>query len=128
MGANSLTPKCPADEAIVCKNLTNYMPQFDVAAARLNGQNSGLALNSSDIFTLMQMAAFELNVRGFSDWIDVFTMDEWLSFGYTQDLYFYYCAGPGDEKMKAVGAVYANATLHLLNEGPEKSGPIFFSL
>lgn len=54
MGANSLTPKCPADEAIVCKNLTNYMPQFDVAAARLNGQNSGLALNSSDIFTLMR--------------------------------------------------------------------------
>lgn len=40
-----------------------------------------------------EMSAFELNVRGFSDWIDVFTMDEWLSFGYVQDLYFYYCAG-----------------------------------
>lgn len=40
-----------------------------------------------------EMAAFELNVRGYSDWVDVFTMDEWVSFGYTQDLQFYYCAG-----------------------------------
>lgn len=39
------------------------------------------------------MAAFELNVRGSSPWVNVFTLDEWVSFGYTQDLYFYYCAG-----------------------------------
>lgn len=39
------------------------------------------------------MSAYELNVRGFSEWTNVFTLDEWLSFGYTQDLQFYYCAG-----------------------------------
>lgn len=39
------------------------------------------------------MAAFELNARPFSDWIDAFTLDEWASFGYTQDLSYYYCSG-----------------------------------
>lgn len=39
------------------------------------------------------MSVFELNVRGYSDWTDAFTMDEWKWFGYTQDLTFYYCAG-----------------------------------
>ncbi|KAK1767542.1 histidine phosphatase superfamily [Phialemonium atrogriseum] len=128
MGANSLTPYCPKDnDTSVCNNLSRYMPQFDVAAARLGRQNPGLELDSTDVFNLMQMAAFELNVRGYSDWVDVFTMDEWVSFGYTQDLQFYYCAGPGDKNMKAVGAVYANATLHLLNQGPKKAGSIFWS-
>ncbi|KAL1845398.1 hypothetical protein VTK73DRAFT_590 [Phialemonium thermophilum] len=94
MGANSLTPNCPGDnDTQVCDGLTNYMPQFDVAAARLKAQNPGLDLNATDIYNLMTMAAFELNIRGYSDWIDVFTMDEWVSFGYTQDLHFYYCAG-----------------------------------
>jgi len=36
------------------------------------------------------MAAFELNARPFSDWIDAFTLDEWVSFGYTQDLSYYF--------------------------------------
>ncbi|RFU71985.1 3-phytase b [Trichoderma arundinaceum] len=103
-GANSLTPKCLTDEKL-----------------------GSLKLNSTDVYNLMQMAAFELNVRGYSDWIDVFTLDEWVSFGYTQDLYFYYCAGPGNEKMKAVGSVYANATLKLLNEGPDKAGKMYWS-
>lgn len=39
------------------------------------------------------MSVFELNVRGYSDWTNAFTLDEWKWFGYTQDLMFYYCAG-----------------------------------
>jgi hypothetical protein len=35
---------------------------------------------------------------------------------------------PGDKNMAAVGAVYVNASLSLLNEGPEKAGPMFFNL
>lgn len=34
---------------------------------------------------------------------------------------------PGDKNMNAVGAVYVNASLTLLNEGPS-SGTIFFNL
>lgn len=39
------------------------------------------------------MAAFELNVRPYSPWMDAFTLDEWVAFGYTNDLTYYYCAG-----------------------------------
>lgn len=30
--------------------------------------------------------------------------------------------------MAAVGAVYANASLTLLNQGPQEAGPLFFNL
>ncbi|CAK7243370.1 MAG: acid phosphatase pho5 [Sporothrix thermara] len=119
MGANSLTPTCLHDnDTAVCGNLTNLQPQFQVAAARLNAQTRNLRLNATDVYNLMQMASYELNVRGYSDWVDVFSLDEWVAFGYVQDLSYYYCNGPGDKNMKAVGAVYANASLSLLNEGP----------
>ncbi|KAL1864799.1 acid phosphatase pho5 [Paecilomyces lecythidis] len=126
-GADSLTPTCDNDnDQKTCNALTNLLPQFYVAAERINSQNPGLNINASDVYNLMEMAAFELNARAFSDWINVFTLDEWVSFGYTQDLYYYYCAGPGDKNMNAVGAVYVNASLTLLNEGPS-SGTIFFN-
>ncbi|CAK7197879.1 acid phosphatase pho5 [Sporothrix eucalyptigena] len=128
MGANSLTPSCLVDnDTATCASLTNYHPQFDIAVARLNALVPGLQLNHTDVYNLMQMAAFELNVRGYSDWIDVFSLDEWVAFGYTQDLHYYYCSGPGDKNMRAVGSVYANASLTLLNDGPKKAGKLFLN-
>ncbi|CAI7678580.1 acid phosphatase aph 3-phytase phyB [Penicillium manginii] len=128
MGANSLTPSCDTDnDYTTCDDLTNLMPQFKVAAARLNSQNPGLSLNESDVYYLMSMASFELNARAFSEWINVFTQDEWVSFGYVEDLNYFYCAGPGDKNMAAVGSVYANASLTLLNQGPEKASPLYLN-
>ena len=37
--------------------------------------------------------AYELQTRPFSPWIDAFTHDEWVAFGYVQSLSYYYCAG-----------------------------------
>lgn len=45
------------------------------------------------LLTKLEMAAFELNVRPYSEWINAFSLDEWVSYGYTQDLQYYYCAG-----------------------------------
>lgn len=42
---------------------------------------------------IIAMASFELNARASSEWINVFTQDEWVSFGYVEDLNYYYCAG-----------------------------------
>ncbi|RAK89675.1 3-phytase B [Aspergillus costaricaensis CBS 115574] len=128
MGADSLTPTCDTDnDQTTCDNLTYQLPQFKVAAARLNSQNPGMNLTASDVYNLMVMASFELNARPFSNWINAFTQDEWVSFGYVEDLNYYYCAGPGDKNMAAVGAVYANASLTLLNQGPKEAGPLFFN-
>ncbi|PWY75229.1 acid phosphatase aph, 3-phytase phyB [Aspergillus sclerotioniger CBS 115572] len=127
-GADSLTPTCDTDnDQTTCDNLTATMPQFKVAAARLNAQNPGMNLTETDIYNLMLMASFELNARPFSNWINAFTQDEWVSFGYVEDLNYYYCAGPGDKNMAAVGAVYANASLTLLNQGPKEAGSLFFN-
>lgn len=56
MGANSLTPMCPEDHLTqTCKSLSQDLPAFHVAADRLNKQNLGLELNSTDVYQLMCM-------------------------------------------------------------------------
>lgn len=40
-----------------------------------------------------EAGAQELNVRGHSDWINVFTMDEWIAYGYISSLGYYWCHG-----------------------------------
>ncbi|KAK9459717.1 3-phytase B [Lipomyces oligophaga] len=128
LGGNSLTPSCLNDTGLtICDSLTGYQPQFDVAAKRLNTLVSGLNLTALDVNHLMQMAAFEVSIRGYSDWVEVFNYDEWVAFGYTQDLSYYYCSGPGDKNMRAVGSVFVNASLTALNQGPETAGPMLWN-
>ncbi|KAI1611984.1 3-phytase B [Exophiala viscosa] len=118
-GADSLTPTCLADTGLVaCFYTTRTLPQFEVAAQRLNSQNPGLNLNSTDILALMAVGTFELQSRSYSPWINAFTLDEWVAFGYIQDLSYYYCSGPGDPYQIAVGQVFANASLALMEAGP----------
>ncbi|KAH0842003.1 3-phytase B [Fonsecaea pedrosoi] len=118
-GADSLTPSCPADKSLLaCFYAQRTLPQFNVAAARLNAQNPGLNLNSSDVVPLMSIATYELQARSYSPWVDAFTLDEWIAFGYVQDLTYYYCSGPGNPYSIAIGQVFANASLALLEAGP----------
>ncbi|GFN12981.1 acid phosphatase pho5 [Aspergillus tubingensis] len=129
-GADSLTPTCHVqddDAQSICGDMPYYLPQFDVAADRLNAQYQGLNLNWTDVYSLILMTAYELNTRSSSPWIDVFTTDEWISFAHLWNVNFYYCAGPGNKYTRALGALYLNATLTLLQQGPSSSGPLFFN-
>lgn len=54
-------------------------------------------------------------------------MDEWLAYSYISELGYYYCHGPADKNSLVLGSIYTNATLALMNEGPDKAGKIFFS-
>ncbi|KAJ5892994.1 hypothetical protein N7504_009685 [Penicillium tannophilum] len=130
-GANSLTPTCAAGvlEEYSCYEDRFYstFPPLEVAAARLNKQNPGLELTAKDVNYLMQMAGFELNVRAYTPWANAFTLDEWVAFSYIFDLSYYYCFGPGSNYQMANGQVYANATRVLMEEGPKKSGSMFWS-
>ncbi|KAL3488312.1 histidine phosphatase superfamily [Aspergillus germanicus] len=67
-------------------------------------QNPGLNLNGTDVVSLMhsdimlrKLAAFELNIRPYSPWMNAFTPDEWVAFGYYVDLIYY--SGPGQGTM-----------------------------
>lgn len=54
-GADSLTPTCDHDnDQSTCNALPKMMPQFYVAAERLNTQNPGLNLNATDVYNLMR--------------------------------------------------------------------------
>ncbi|ANB12835.1 acid phosphatase PHO11 [Sugiyamaella lignohabitans] len=125
-GANSLTPTCFTGNDSPTPNLNN-LTQFAVAAERLNRENVGLNLTVSDIYNLMLLAPFELNGRPFSPWFNVFTLEEWITFGYYNDLNYFYGTGggPGANISLPIGSVYANATLSLLND--PNAGKLFFS-
>jgi acid phosphatase len=87
---------------------------------------TGMHFSDQDIYAMQEMCGFETTVRGRSDWCDVFTQEEFLSFEYARDLLHYYRAGPGQKYAASMGWLWLNATTNLLLEGPA-AGPLFFS-
>jgi acid phosphatase len=90
-------------------------------------QQTGMRFQDHEIYAMQEMCGFETTVRGRSDWCNVFTQDEFLSFEYARDVLHYYRAGPGQKYAASMGWLWLNATTNLLLEGPE-AGPLFFSL
>jgi acid phosphatase len=90
-------------------------------------QQTGMRFQDHEIYAMQEMCGFETIVRGRSDWCNVFTQDEFLSFEYARDVLHYYRAGPGQKYAASMGWLWLNATTNLLLEGPE-AGPLFFSL
>lgn len=118
MGLNSLTPRaaCNAyNSSSGAAKVANYSTQYlkDIQA-RLVKQNPGLNLTTSDIQNLFGYAAFEINVRGYSPFADLFTNDEFIKYSYSQDLANYYNNGPGNNLTKAIGSTFLNSSLALL--------------
>lgn len=122
MGANSLTPHCgvPDNAAnnATKKDFGKINPHFYVAAERLNNEYTGLNLTDADIYNLQQIASYEMNVRPWSPWLNVFTKEEWIGYQYLRDCHFYYYSGPGSYTSKPKGSVFTNSTLQLLKSGP----------
>ena len=119
-GANTLSAgyACPAwdedaNDDILEKYDTTYL---DDIAKRLNKENKGLNLTSTDANTLFAWCAYELNARGYSDVCDIFTKDELVRYSYGQDLVSFYQDGPGYDMIKSVGANLFNATLKLMKQ------------
>jgi acid phosphatase len=131
-GLDSLTPTCLAPMQGVCnslevvENFPIYFTIFEDTATRLNATNPELHLNSTDIYNLMQIASWEVQIRGESPWVDVFTNEEWITYGYLGDLMYYFCFGPGQITAIGSGSVLANASLTLMQNGPEEDGSLHF--
>lgn len=129
-GANSLSPSCELKEKIsttLCPDFT-YYKEFDEAAQRLNKLYPGMNLNSSDVYNLLDLVSYELNVRGSSPWVSVFTSQEWVAYEYYVDALYYCTAGPGSVTGPIIGSLFLNGTRNLLVKGPEESNlPLAFS-
>ncbi|CUS23011.1 LAQU0S08e00166g1_1 [Lachancea quebecensis] len=124
-GANNLSPgySCPAWDAdefseITDSFSTDYLKEISI---RLNNENKGLNLTSSDATNLFAWCAFELNARGFSDVCNIFTREEFLNYAYQDDLESYYQDGPGNPMIQAVGTNLFNASVELLKQSEELS-------
>lgn len=136
LGANTLTPgrTCLANKRDHNEGQRKgYRLMGDYRATyigaireRLLGQTS-MKFSDQEVYAMQEMCGFETTVRGRSDWCDVFTQDEFLSFEYARDLLHYYRAGPGQRYAPSMGWLWLNATTNLLLEGPG-AGPLFFSL
>jgi acid phosphatase len=90
-------------------------------------KQTGMSFQDHKINAMQEICGFETTVRGRSDWCNVFTQDEFLSFEYARDVLNYYRAGPGQKYAASMGWLWLNATMNLLLEGPG-AGPLFFSL
>lgn len=111
--------------AMLAEYLSSYLP---AVSKRLAKQNSDVTFNSIELYGMQEMCGFETMVRGWSPWCDVFTEQEWTQFEYARDIIHYYRAGPGNDYAGAMGWLWLNATLNLLNQGPKSAGSLFFSL
>lgn len=120
--------RCPVPDKKFQSNYVNgwYLKEFKQLANRLNKEN-GLNLTDVDALNLIGTAAFELNIRGNSPWVDVFTSEEWIAYEYYQSAYYYCYFGPGAEATPYRGSIYLNATRTLLNQGPDVVLPLYFS-
>jgi acid phosphatase len=94
-------------------------------AHRLSAESGGFAFSSLDIYSMMEMCGFEILVRGYSPWCEVFTKEEWLDFEYARDLLHFYRAGPGNKYAGAMGWLWLNATQDLLSQ--EVTRGVYFS-
>ncbi|ODQ70504.1 hypothetical protein LIPSTDRAFT_39586, partial [Lipomyces starkeyi NRRL Y-11557] len=130
-GANSFSPPCFAPVTPSVDTVTPLLHLFDNAVARLNGPNPGLNITTSDVYGLLNIAVFELNVRGARSLVrNLFTYDEWVVFSYIYATTYYYLVGPGTNSTLPKGYVLANATLTLLENGPtyHRNGTVSDSL
>ncbi|KAK6458872.1 acid phosphatase [Scheffersomyces xylosifermentans] len=113
-GLNSLAPRwgCTA---------YNGSANNDFVMDRFTTANPGLDITNSDISSLFQICAYETNSRGYSPFCDIFTQDEFVTYGYANDLAFYYSSGPGGHNSVTAGAVQFNATMALLKDNSAKN-------
>lgn len=119
-GVNSLTPRnsCPnydnsINDETVAKYNTSYLQTI---ADRLNKPNPGLNLTALDVNSFVNWCAFEINVRGSSQFCDLFTNEEYIKASYANDLSNYYSNGPGNNFTKTIGSTLLNASLNLLKD------------
>nr|CAI6471098.1 AKR_HP1_G0022370.mRNA.1.CDS.1 [Saccharomyces cerevisiae] len=106
---------------------TSKCSSFVGIAKRLNKENKGLNLTSSDATTFFAWCAYELNARGYSDICNIFTKDELVRFSYSQDLETYYQTGPGYDVVRSVGANLFNASVKLLKESEVQDQKVWLS-
>lgn len=117
-GANSLTPNvaCKDWRKDVDHSYRNFNTDFWNAAIERITKGNNFKLSKGDLNTFVDWCAYEINVRGYSPFCNLFTNDELVKSSYRLDISYYYNNGPGNKLTETIGAPYLNATLAYLKE------------
>lgn len=124
MGGNSLTPRysCKSfnqniNNDLIEKYDKSYLQQI---LTRLTKDNPGLELTTSHIQGLFLWIAFEINVKGYSPFSHIFSIDEYIKDGYRNDIVNYYKTGPGHNLTTVIGSPMVEAFLKILQDKQKK--------
>ena len=85
--------------------------------ARLNDKAPAFNFTADDVIAMQEMCGYETVLRGSSAFCstDLFSPDEWLSFEYSEDIFYHYAVGYGNELSGPIGFPWVNETLNLLS-------------
>ncbi|GAB9466680.1 Phosphoglycerate mutase [Globisporangium polare] len=120
MGANTLTPidSCtnfPKDISGSYQTAftATWVPQ---SLARLEKLWPGFGFISDDLFGMMDLCMYEMNLLGKTQrrFCQVFTDEEWINYEYNKDFGYYYDSGWGNPLARVAGLPYVNAVSKLL--------------
>ncbi|KIJ69717.1 hypothetical protein HYDPIDRAFT_77157 [Hydnomerulius pinastri MD-312] len=113
---NNMCPNAGSSSTETNAWLSTFAPPI---TARLNAAAPGANLSDSDTLNIMDLCPFETVANEApSPFCDLFTMDEWASYEYYDDLKDYYGNGYGQELGPVQGVGYVNELLARLTEQP----------
>ncbi|KAJ6073322.1 hypothetical protein N7467_011407 [Penicillium canescens] len=127
---NSLGPSdsCPAFGSTTSggNNVTNWDATWvPKTVKRINSQLSGnLTFEETEVLFFPYMCAYESQITGqLSPWCGVFTENELRKYAYSQDLSYFYSAGPGSiGPAKVLFFPFLESLISLLEKGPGQIG------
>lgn len=119
-GFNSLTPRfgCKNYNQSAYADKTRQYPDTykQRIVERLKASNPGLNISKQDVGKLFDMCAYEINVRGQSQFCSLFNHNEFVEYGHHTDIEYYYKSGPGHEMAAEIGNVFVEASKKLLQQ------------
>ncbi|ODV85930.1 hypothetical protein CANARDRAFT_145776 [[Candida] arabinofermentans NRRL YB-2248] len=93
-------------------------PFLKKEAQRLNELSPGFDLTKEDVYALLTYCPFELNYRGYSEVCNALSMEAFMGLEYLRDVELWYTKANHPYTLM-LGSVYINATLSLMEQGPE---------
>lgn len=122
-GANSLTPEKSCDNFDhhafkTSDKLNSYLDDFKQRMAS-NG-NPNLNITVDDMDNLFDTCAYELNVKGYSEFCKLFTSEELIKREYKDDVDLYYNYGPASKYGTTIGSVFVKAAVKLLQDDEDE--------
>lgn len=123
-GFNSLTPRFGCknyNQSAYSDKLRRYSDGYRQRIVdRLQASNPGLNISKKDVGKLFDMCAYEMNVRGQSQFCSLFSHNEFVEYGHHTDVEYYYKSGPGHDMAAEIGNVFVEASKKLLQQNKRR--------